>query len=708
MKHLLVVATLCLAACGSEDFAVQEPTQGRPAYMENGGLRWGSADDPSLIASDFTYRLASLPLTGQANRVVWPGSYWPTYQDSINYKWDITSDAPSTKYGRAFGVANIENQVSAYSGIDAHNTRTECTDSSVCRSELGETCAKRTGASKGRCLPTWWGICHAWAPAAIMEEEPRQAVLKNGVTFKVNDIKALVTLTYDRTTSRFISLRCDKDDGQNGIKYDAYGRPIGTDSECMDTNPGTFHVVATNLLGLRGQSFVEDRTFDDEVWNQPMRSYRVSQQTEVTAAQANTLIGAPTVGGQNITKTGTVARDGWAHLGSFAVAAGAAVKVTMTGTGDADLYVRYGSEPTATSYDCRPYAYGSSETCELAAPTSATKIFVSVHGYDASSNYNVAIAIGGSAATGYAFNPDAVKLVQVKMESSYIGESSPSTDGPLASVLDRYTHTDSYEYILELDLDGDIIGGEWVGASKRNHPDFLWLPTGRQTNSVVGGAIQYANVKALLDASLGGGGGGGGGSQQVTKTGTVAADQWAHFGPFAAASGNLRAVLSGTGDADLYVRKGAQPTASTYNCRPYLDGSNETCEVAGPGDIYVSVRGYAASSNFSVQITYQGSTGGGSPTAHLNVAGQVALGESRFYTLAVKANQQVVVRTAAPADVDLYTRMNSAPTLQTFEQESAGYTGNEMITVKPLNDGTLHIMVHGYQASSFTLTTADN
>lgn len=33
-----------------------------------------------------------------------------------------------------------------------------------------------------------------------------------------------------------------------------------------------------------------------------------------------------------------------------------------------------------------------------------------------------------------------------------------------------------YNYILETDANGEIIGGEWVGSSKKNHPDFLWIP----------------------------------------------------------------------------------------------------------------------------------------------------------------------------------------------------------------------------------------
>src|SRR5690606_1904920 len=41
---------------------------------------------------------------------------------------------------------------------------------------------------------------------------------------------------------------------------------------------------------------------------------------------------------------------------------------------------------------------------------------------------------------------------------------------------------------------------------------------------------------------------------------------------------NLRFTMSGgTGDADLYARFGALPTASVYDCRPYLDGNAEEC-----------------------------------------------------------------------------------------------------------------------------------
>ena len=50
-----------------------------------------------------------------------------------------------------------------------------------------------------------------------------------------------------------------------------------------------------------------------------------------------------------------------------------------------------------------------------------------------------------------------------------------------------------------------------------------------------------------------------------------------------------------SGDPDLYVRKGAPPTTTTFDCRSWLAGSSsETCPLAGgSGTYYVMVRGYS-------------------------------------------------------------------------------------------------------------------
>jgi hypothetical protein len=55
---------------------------------------------------------------------------------------------------------------------------------------------------------------------------------------------------------------------------------------------------------------------------------------------------------------------------------------TSGGTGDADLYVRFGSAPTTATYDCGPVTSDNSETCSFASPTAGTW-HVMVQGYAA-------------------------------------------------------------------------------------------------------------------------------------------------------------------------------------------------------------------------------------------------------------------------------------------------------------------------------------
>jgi hypothetical protein len=75
----------------------------------------------------------------------------------------------------------------------------------------------------------------------------------------------------------------------------------------------------------------------------------------------------------------------------YAVVAGSTFEVTMTGTGDPDLYVRWGSEPTLTAFNCRPYVQGSDETCSISVPAGQTKAYVMVHGF-AASTYSLDIS----------------------------------------------------------------------------------------------------------------------------------------------------------------------------------------------------------------------------------------------------------------------------------------------------------------------------
>lgn len=60
--------------------------------------------------------------------------------------------------------------------------------------------------------------------------------------------------------------------------------------------------------------------------------------------------------------------------------------------------------------------------------------------------------------------------------------------------------------------------------------------------------------------------------------------------------------IAGDGDADLYVRTGAEPTTTAFDCRPYAGGSAEQCPVTleAPAVVQLMVRGYADRSNFTL------------------------------------------------------------------------------------------------------------
>ena len=103
------------------------------------------------------------------------------------------------------------------------------------------------------------------------------------------------------------------------------------------------------------------------------------------------LYGAPGSGGggggggtpTTNTRSGSVAFGQMVQLASYPVRVGSSFTVTMTGTGDPDVYVRWNSQPTRTQFNCRPYIDGPDEQCSLTVPAGATTGNVAVRGYTA-------------------------------------------------------------------------------------------------------------------------------------------------------------------------------------------------------------------------------------------------------------------------------------------------------------------------------------
>ncbi|MCI5222698.1 MAG: hypothetical protein D3924_08525 [Candidatus Electrothrix sp. AR4] len=167
----------------------------------------------------------------------------------------------------------------------------------------------------------------------------------------------------------------------------------------------------------------------------------------------------------------------------------------------------------------------------------------------------------------------------------------------------------------------------------------------------------------------------------------------------------LEVTLSGgTGDLDLYTRYSTPPSTSSYDCRPYLDGNNETCTHSAPADgiWYVMVQGYLAGST-TLTATYT------TPTSLLNgeaVSLSLSAGEENFYSMQVPADTGMLkVRLAGgTGDLDLYTRYSIPPSTSSYDCRPYLDGNNETCTHSVPADGTWYVMVRGYLAGNTTLT----
>lgn len=168
----------------------------------------------------------------------------------------------------------------------------------------------------------------------------------------------------------------------------------------------------------------------------------------------------------------------------------------------------------------------------------------------------------------------------------------------------------------------------------------------------------------------------------------------------------------GSGDADLYVRFGQEPTLQQYDCRPYRSGNNEQCEFTNPqqGRWYVYTRGYSAFNGVSLvanltgQPTQPGACSSQNPVDYVQVeAGQqycIVAGQngdySYFYLYNTVANARYTFNLYGQGDgnADLYFSRSTWPTAANYELRSVSSGHQEQITTGQLPVGWAYISIH--------------
>ncbi|MBA8887488.1 PKD repeat protein [Dokdonella fugitiva] len=329
-----------------------------------------------------------------------------------------------------------------------------------------------------------------------------------------------------------VYLAADDDDGNlangtpNGCRiwdaFNAHGIACGTRPACSGGGGGNVPPVANFGVTTSGltanftdSSTDSDGTIASRAWTFGDGGTSTATNPSHTYASAGTYSVSLTVtdnGGATNTKTssvtvstggGNVLQNGVPVTGLSAttgtntavytmdVPAGATnlVFATSGSNGDADLYVKFGSAPTTSSYDCRPYTSSSSETCTFASPQVGTyyvmvRAYASFTGLSLTGSYSTG---GGGTQTysnatdypiadnatvdspitvsGRSGNAPSNASVTVAIVHTYIGDLKVdlvAPDGTLYNIHNRTGGgTDNINKTVTLNLSSEALNGTW-------------------------------------------------------------------------------------------------------------------------------------------------------------------------------------------------------------------------------------------------------
>ncbi|NQZ09555.1 MAG: S8 family peptidase [Algicola sp.] len=182
---------------------------------------------------------------------------------------------------------------------------------------------------------------------------------------------------------------------------------------------------------------------------------------------------------------------------------------------------------------------------------------------------------------------------------------------------------------------------------------------------------------------------------------------------------NLMAITTAgqNGDADLYVSFGVEPTTSSYECRSYNSGSNESCNISNPleGTYHVMVKAYNDFTAVDLTATFSGDV---DPVVdcqlepshpdcqageEINESGLASAG-TIVRTINVAAGQKLsVTTTAGEGDADLFVNFNSEASDWWSAECSSRNSGNdESCVIENTQAGTYYIVVKAYQGAPFS------
>jgi len=265
------------------------------------------------------------------------------------------------------------------------------------------------------------------------------------------------------------------------------------------------------------------------------------------------------------------------------------------GTGNADLYVRYGTAPTTSTFDCSSTLAGNGESCSIPNAQPGT-YYVLLQASSGFSNVSVTGSASGNLKPVPGF--------------------SSSSNGLTVNFNDAST-----------DADGGVTSRSWKfgdnGSSSQANPSHSYSLAGAYTvqltatdgNGASNCTLRELDVNPLPVALTNG----------VART-ALAARTGAQLPFTLAVPANATSLhfstVGGSGDADLYVKFGSQATPSDFDCVSGSSTATEDCDIPNPqaGTWYATVHAYTDISNVSLTGTHNGTVANLPPTANFSAS----------------------------------------------------------------------------------------
>ena len=202
------------------------------------------------------------------------------------------------------------------------------------------------------------------------------------------------------------------------------------------------------------------------------------------------------------------------------------------------------------------------------------------------------------------------------------GDTSFGQNGGVLSTLNTGTNgpgSDSLAYYQGTSMAAPHIAGIAAllyEANPKATPDEIKAAIVDSAGPFLGACNQcgsgIADASAAIDELVGTGQGGGTGFTPINFSVSVpnlSANTFRHYTlNVASGASTLDVNISGgSGDADLYIRYGAQPTTSNWDFRPYLNGNDESVVIDSPqaGVWHISVRAYSATRDVTLAGSLQ-------------------------------------------------------------------------------------------------------